>query len=182
MSNSTELRNQRKTSSSSRFEVEKVEENKLAENLKMIDSDSVDDRAVFLNKDELDSSQKSGILHNDKQTVKRYIDDEYFDFGTEKSTQHKSVYFDSKLNDEEKEPLNDESSNKDDTNSNTGCFAINYDERNQPVSITLNLNKTSVNSYNNCFRDFRTSAFYQKLLAEFIGNFLNYSFIEFQQN
>lgn len=172
MSNPTELRNQRKTSSSSRFEVEKVEENKLAENLKMIDSDSVDDRAVFLNKDELDSSQKSGILHNDKQTVNRYIDDEYFDFGTEKTTQHKSVYFDGKLNDEEKEPLNDESSNKDDTNSNTGCFAINYDERNQPVSITLNLNKTSVNSYNNCFRDFRTSAFYQKLLAEFIGKFL----------
>lgn len=54
----------------------------------------------------------------------------------------------------------------------TGCFQLNCDEKNQPQSITCNLQSTAIKSYPNCFQDLRTPGPYQKSLAEFLGTLI----------
>lgn len=56
--------------------------------------------------------------------------------------------------------------------SQTGCFQLNYDEKNEPQSITCNLQSTAIKSYPNCFQDLKTPGPYQKSLAEFLGTLI----------
>lgn len=56
--------------------------------------------------------------------------------------------------------------------SQTGCFQLNYDEKNEPQSITCNLQSTAIKSYPNCFHDLKTPGPYQKFLAEFLGTLI----------
>lgn len=60
--------------------------------------------------------------------------------------------------------------------STTGCFQINYNERNQPMSIVLNLRPESKGgrgrSIKSCVYDLKTVGLYQKLIAEYLGTFI----------
>lgn len=57
--------------------------------------------------------------------------------------------------------------------SQTGCFQLNYDdEKNEPQSITCNLESTAIKTYSNCFQDLKTPGPYQKSLAEFLGTLI----------
>jgi glycerol uptake facilitator-like aquaporin len=189
----TEPAKVRKFSASNRFEIEKVEENELNSSLKnipMIDNlnESLDRRmsntqaesSKLLPTSTSTESNKPSVL---KKTPKQYLHDSYFDFDSNQNTeegiktkkQEKHPFFmaqNSIGSNMENEPLNPKIKEYESDDQNAGCFQLNYNEKNEPVSITCNLSSSGVNSYRNCVHDFRTVALYQKLLAEFIGTLL----------
>ena len=163
--------------SSSRFEIEKVGEKATAK-------PSLPD--VFNPPNETEQADttlidpsKTGHPSALKKTVKHYKYDDYFDLDSAQNTATKSdkthFYPPLKADPSEQEPLtgkNETQDDEDDQSENMqpgNCFQIDYNERNDPVAITCNLNSSGVNSYKNCVQDFKTIVVYQKLIAEFIG-------------
>ena len=175
----------RKISLSSRFEVEKVEENGLNSSIKAND-DSFNEKNKLIAALASSATPITEAPHSNlKKTTKQYIyDDDFFDLNSGQNTaRDKKVYLQSQssyekaaqyeMNDFKNDENNEEEeiTKKQDPDT-TGCFQINYDEKNDPMSITCNLNSDGVNSYKNCIHDFKTVFLYQKLIAEFIGTML----------
>jgi hypothetical protein len=183
-SNSPEIK--RRVSGSNRFSIEKVGENDLNGSIKAIDESFVANTPkpsrLPIDSDQQPKSPTSvKDLFNHppvlKKTVTHYLhDDDFFELDSAQNTardrknylQTQSSYKD------EKEPLNGSISNnnKIDDSASVGCFQISYDEKNDPVAITCNLNSEGVNAYKNCVQDFKTILLYQKLIAEYLGTML----------
>jgi hypothetical protein len=178
----------RLSSLSNRFEVEKVEEKQppipsidgvaLNENVGSDDSKSATKLDDPSGNNNLNKQPPSSL----KKTVKHFQYDDYFDFDSHQNTatgKDKLLYQTQKSDDSaaEKEPLN-HTSNKGKLDSDTEnetpttCFNINYNENNEPHSITCNLSSGEVTTYKNCVHDFKSVGLYQKLIAEFIGTLL----------
>jgi hypothetical protein len=185
----------------SRFEVEKVEETTdvLNASIKMNDDiidNNTNNKAGKSEAEVTAALDAAAAAHhsNLKKTVKHFIyDDDFFDLNSGQNTAtDKKAYLQSQSS-YEKQPLNaacgdaaavDETNDEDEDedkannvnnkedNASVGCFQINYNEKNDPTSITCNLNSAGVNSYKNCVHDFKTIFFYQKLIAEFAGTML----------
>jgi hypothetical protein len=172
----------------SRFEVEKVDETSdlLNASIKEKMNDSIENPK----QNKAAEAEPAAEAHhsNLKKTVKHFIyDDDFFDLNSGQNTAtDKKAYLQSQSS-YEKQPLNAREDNNDDDeedeataaanskkedDASVGCFQINYNEKNDPTSITCNLNSAGVNSYKNCVHDFKTVFFYQKLIAEFTGTLL----------
>jgi MIP family channel proteins len=78
----------------------------------------------------------------------------------------------------EKKPTSEDNEDDDTDQEPTSCFQINYNERNQPVSVELYFSnpdgksKSKSRSLKSCVYDLKTVALYQKLIAEYLGVFL----------
>ena len=162
----------RLSSLSNRFEVEKVDEKPPPiPPIPPIDDEALD--AEKAKQDESNNKPHSSL----KKTVKHYQYDDYFDFDSNQNTatgkDKANIYQTQKSSDSEaeKEPLTSKSLIDDDEKPTT-CFNINYNENNEPSSITCNLTTGEVDSYKNCVHDFKTVGLYQKLIAEFIGTLI----------
>ena len=181
----------RTSSSNSRFEIEKVSEKpsettkpNVAEVFWSSDVEEIKEKPFVtdrpLSADMSDLSKHPSAL---KKTVKHYsYDDKYFDLDSHQNTlQNKAASEKNKYiplvqqKSEEEEPLKtdkDAATTDDELSLNMqpeNCFQIDYDDKNEPIAITCNLNSSGVTSYRNCLHDFKTIALYQKLTAEFIG-------------
>jgi len=149
----------RKSSQSSRFEIEKVDEKeKSAE--------------PTTSQEEHQESHKSAL----KKTVKHYQhDDDFFDFNDEKQGGKASSKLLATQTSSDSETVKKPKGSNDSDDEATGCFQVVYNERNQPVSIVVNLpaaNKNEATSYTDCVHDLKTITLYQKLIAEFLGTLL----------
>lgn len=169
--------------SSSRFEVEKVGEPMPTKPSLPEVFNPPSQEATPANQHSITSDpNKTGHPSALKKTVKHYrYDDDFFDLDSAQNTATKMdknrFYPKSPTESGEQEPLTGKTENQEDDNQSEelqsgNCFQINYDERNDPIAITCNLNSSGVNSYKNCVHDFKTIVVYQKLFAEFIGTLI----------
>lgn len=149
----------RKSSQSSRFEIEKVDEKEKA-------------AEPTTSQEEQQEAHKSAL----KKTVKHYQhDDDFFDFNDEKQGGKASSKLLTTQTSSDSETGKKPKGGNDSDDEATGCFQVVYNERNQPVSIVVNLpagNKDQATSYTDCVHDLKTITLYQKLIAEFLGTLL----------
>jgi hypothetical protein len=168
----------RKISQSSRFEVERVEETELANSKEKQDADSPNAANLMASASSSshqdNSANAKSVL---KKTVKHYPhDDDFFDLdtyptsSTDQKDQKRLLEAQSSLDSTERNRKN--KSGEDDDDAPSGCFQMIYNEKNQPVSIVVNLQSKETSSYKNCVYDLKTVALYQKLIAEFLGTML----------
>lgn len=152
----------RKTSQSSRFEIEKVDEQQPTTSAEAAGSSE-------------NGEQSGNEAHKPalKKTVKHFEDD-YDDSGTSAQQQQKSRLIERQT-----------SGGAESDDEQPGCFQVIYDERNKPVSIVVNLQSNkpgggssgsdaggSGSRCKDCIYDLKTVALYQKLIAEFLGTML----------
>lgn len=184
LNNSSNSLEMARRTSTNRFEIERVEESSLNRSTtipEMSGKTEIGDgipREVSQYTVTTDVSSKPYPASALKKTVnlKHIPYNDSFDFDESNhntATKKDRAKFDDTLKrNTETEPLTG-SRVVDDDDANTSCFQINYDERNKPKSLTCNFNSNGDNSYTNCVHDFKTIALYQKLIAEFIGNYFD---------
>ena len=179
LNNSSNSLEMARRTSTSRFEIERVEESSLNRSTTIPEmitgkTESGDGlpREVSQYTVTTDASSKPYPASALKKHVnlKHIPYNDSFDFDTDTKTDRPK--FDDNKRMSEKEPLTGPKV-VDDDDTNTGCFQINYDERNKPKSLTCNFSSGGDASYTDCVHDFKTIALYQKLIAEFIGNYID---------
>ena len=172
----------RKISQSSRFEIEKVEEMDLSPGGGGGGGGGGGDLSSVV----VQSPSSSSQLNNKsvlKKTVKHFEhdDDDFFDLNTYpnsredgKDQQSKRLLESSGQQQQQQQAKSGTGDENDDESGNGagGCFQMIYNEKNQPVSILVNLQSKETSSYKNCVYDLKTVALYQKLIAEFVGTML----------
>lgn len=161
----------RKSSQSSRFEIEKVTSG-ADESIPMTSAEATSAGANDPAADPLHDAHKSAL----KKSVKHWDDP---DFGpSSQSTPLKSKQYDTQTSSDSEQGGKRGGESEDEQ---TGCFQVVYNERNQPQSIVVNLTSNKAGSSSgagsgsrckDCVYDLKTVALYQKLIAEFLGTLL----------